>query len=105
MPILLVAFLLVDILSIGYLFLGYYLWHEWHVYRFAVQDEYAQRCLYGASALGLFTLLGRFLVGRLLSKSRPGEDQPKRVDSTEHDKLKRPDGSFIHIDFYGPKTA
>ncbi|HEY0110586.1 MAG TPA: alpha/beta hydrolase [Fibrella sp.] len=105
MPLLLLAILLADLISIGFLFLGYHFWHEWQTNRDTVYDAYAQRCLYGVLAIGLYMLLGRFLLAPLLSKSRPGEDQPQRADSPEHDTIKRPDGSLIHMDFYGPKTA
>jgi hypothetical protein len=105
MPLLLLVFLLADVLSIGYLFVGYYLWHEWYTYHNTVHDAYAQRCLYGVLALGLLVGLGKFLVGHLVSQNRPTEDQPNRQTSPEQNTIKRPDGSSIHIDCYGPKTA
>ena len=105
MPLLIIALLIADLLSVAYLVADYYLWREWYSYRDTVHDEYAQRCLYGAIAVLAFILLGKFLIKALLSKSRQGEDEPHRFESDQRDTLKRPDGSTINIEYYGPESA
>jgi pimeloyl-ACP methyl ester carboxylesterase len=101
MPLLILVFLLADLLSVAYPFIAYYLWREWDEYNGTASDDYADRCLYGAIALLLFILLGKFLIKMLLSKRRPGEDEPHMFESPKQDTLKRPDGSQIHIEYYG----
>lgn len=77
MPLILIAFFVTDLLSIAYPFVAYYLYNEWDKYRNTIDNDYAQRCLYGAIALLVFILLGKFLVKALLSKRRKGEDEPQ----------------------------
>ena len=74
MPLLLLAFLIADLLSIAYPFIAYYLYKEWVRYNNTFNDDYADRCLYGAIAILIFILLGKFLIKALLSKRRKGED-------------------------------
>lgn len=101
MPLLLLVFFIADLLSIAYPLIAYCLYREWDKYRDTVKDEYAQRCLYGAVALLLFILLGKFLIKALLSKSRKGEDEPRMFDANKRDTIKRPDGSAINVEHYG----
>src|ERR1700712_105616 len=101
MPLLIIAFFIADLLSFAYPFIAYYLYREWDKYRDTVNDDYAQRCLYGAIALLLFILLGKFLIKLLLSKSRKGEDEPQMFDTKEQETIKRPDGSSINVEYYG----
>jgi triacylglycerol esterase/lipase EstA (alpha/beta hydrolase family) len=101
MPLLLLAFFVADLLSVTYPLIAYYLYREWDIYRNTFEDDYARRCLWGAVALLLFILLGRFLIKALLSKSRKGEDQPHRFDTTHRTTLQRPDGSTINVEYYG----
>src|SRR5687768_5501034 len=101
MPLLLIAFLLADLLSIAYPFIAYYLYKEWDKYRDTIEDDYAQRCLYGAIALLLLILLGRFLIKAFLSKSRKGEDEPHMFNTHKRGRIKRPDGSIINVEYYG----
>jgi pimeloyl-ACP methyl ester carboxylesterase len=101
MPLLILVFLLIDILSVAFIFVDYYLWHEWYENRNTIADDYANRCLYGAIALLLFILFGKFLMKALLSKRRRGEDEPYTISSKNRDTLKRPDGSLINIEYYG----
>lgn len=75
MPLLILVFLLADLLSVAYPIIAYYLWREWDEYNGTVEDDYADRCLYGAIALLLFILFEKFLVKMLLSKRSPGEDE------------------------------
>ncbi|RAJ93194.1 pimeloyl-ACP methyl ester carboxylesterase [Larkinella arboricola] len=103
MPLLILAYLIADLLSIAYPIIAYYLWREWYLFDDTPSDAYAQRCLYGAIALLAFILLGRFLIKALLSTNRPQEPEPHMFESDKHDTLKRPDGSTIHIEYYGPE--
>ena len=94
-------FFIAALLSLAYPFIAYYLYRQWDTHRNTLEDEYAQRCLYGAIALLLFILLGRFVVNALLSKRRKGEDEPRMFDTSKRDTIKRPDGSIINVEYYG----
>jgi len=50
-----------------------------------------------------FTFLGRYLI--LLFMGRFGKDDPKMARSSETQRLKRPDGTEIHVEFFGPPNA
>lgn len=102
MPVFLVLFLIVDLLSFAYPFVAYYLYRQWDKYHDTFNNhDYAQRCLYGAIALLVFMLLGKFIIKALLSKSRKGEDEPHMFEADKSDTIKRPDGSVINIEYYG----
>ena len=101
MPLLLLAFFIVGLLSIGYPFISYYLWREWDIYNGTASHDYADRCLYGAIALMLFILLGKFLIKIIVSKHRKGEEEPHLFDPTKRETLKRADGTDINIEYYG----
>jgi len=101
MPLLLLAFFIADLLSLAYPFIAYYLYREWDKYHDTLNDDYAQRCLYGAIALLLFILLGKFLIKALLCKSRKGEDEPHLFDADRRETIRRPDGTTINVEFYG----
>jgi pimeloyl-ACP methyl ester carboxylesterase len=105
MPILFIALIFVALLSIAYPFITYLLWREWDKFNHTVSDDYADRCLYGAIALTLFIFLGRFLSTMLLSKRRPGEEEPHLFNSKIRETIKRPDGSSINIEYYGKEDA
>ena len=105
MPIFLIGFLITDLLSIAIPFIAFYLWREWDKFNGTSADDYADRCLYGAIALALLILIGRFLVRALLSKERKGEDEPTMVEATQRDLLNRPDGSRINIEYYGKENG
>lgn len=102
---LVVALILATLLSIVYPILAYYLWQEWWEFNGTTADDYADRCLYGAIAVSLFMLLGRFLVKALLSKRRQGEDEPQMFDPTKQETITRPDGSQINIEYYGKEDG
>jgi pimeloyl-ACP methyl ester carboxylesterase len=104
MPLLLLA-LVVVMLSVAYPLIAYYLWQEWRVFNGTAADDYADRCLYGAIAITLFIFLGRFLVRVLLSKPRPGEDEPRIEEAPRRDSIKRPDGTIINIEYYGKEEG
>ncbi|MCF6406636.1 alpha/beta hydrolase [Chitinophaga filiformis] len=101
MPLLLIAFFIADLLSFAYPFIAYYLYREWDRYRDTINEDYAERCLYGAIALLLFILLGKMLVKVLLSKRRKGEDEPHLFHAGKRSTIKRPDGSVINVEYYG----
>lgn len=105
MPLLLFALLALGVLAVGYPFIAWYLYREWDRYNNTFHDDYADRCLYGAIALLLFALLGRYLFKALLSKRRNGEDEPQIFPSSKQDKIRRPDGTIIHVEYYGPEDA
>jgi pimeloyl-ACP methyl ester carboxylesterase len=101
MPLLLLVFLITDLLSFAYPFIAWYLYRQWDKYRDTINDDYAHRCLYGAIALLVLILLGRFLVRMLVSKRRSGEDEPEFFEAKKRDTIKRPDGSTINVEYYG----
>jgi pimeloyl-ACP methyl ester carboxylesterase len=101
MPLLILVFLIADLLSVAYPFIAYHLYREWDLYKGTIDNAYADRCLYGAIALLLFILLGRFLIKALLSKKRKGEDEPHLFNASKRDTIKRPDGSTINVEHFG----
>lgn len=105
MPLLLLGFFIADLLSFAYPVIAYFLWREWDRYHNTLYDDYAHRCLYGAIALLLFILLGKFLIKALMSKKRKGEDEPHMFDTKKKEKIKRPDGSVINIEYYGKEDG
>src|SRR4051794_448904 len=69
--------------------------------------------VYGTLAIGfliagivmlLFTFFGRYLILLLLG-GRSGEDEPKFTQSGENQRIKRPDGTEIYVEFLGPADA
>lgn len=52
----------------------------------------------------VFTLLGRYIILFLIG-GRKGEDEPTFERSTEVQRIKRPDGTELHVEFYGPAEA
>ncbi|HUP14191.1 MAG TPA: alpha/beta hydrolase [Niastella sp.] len=105
MALLLLVFFIIDLVSIAYPVIAYYLWREWDTYKGTSSDDYADRCLYGAIALMLFILLGRLLIKALLSKRRKGEDEPHMFKAAKSDTLNRPDGTRINIEYYGKENG
>jgi pimeloyl-ACP methyl ester carboxylesterase len=105
MPLLILALLIGDLLSVAYPFIAYCLYREWDKYHDTINNDYAQRCLYGAFALLLLMAFGRFLIKALLSKSRKGEDEPRMFAPDKQDTIKRPDGSVINIEYYGKEDG
>lgn len=51
----------------------------------------------------VFTLLGRYLI--LLFMGHSSKDEPKMARSSETQRIKRPDGTEIHVEFFGPPQA
>ena len=89
---------LVQLLSVGILGGGSYILYEWY------QGE-----LVGTSYLwaGVATVLWTF-GGRLISLPllrRPGNDEPKFMRSNTVQRLSRPDGSVLQVEFFGPEDG
>jgi pimeloyl-ACP methyl ester carboxylesterase len=106
MPIILIAFLLADLLTIVLLYFGFQLVDEWLEWRNTWRDDYASRCLYGVIGIVVWSaLLGRTVIKHLVSKRRKNEDEPKQEHSMHNEQLQRPDGSVINIEFVGDSKA
>jgi pimeloyl-ACP methyl ester carboxylesterase len=101
MPLLLLAFIVSSLISAAYPVGVYLLWAQWHEHHNTIRDDYASRCLYGAIALSVFIFLGKELVKLLTSKRRPGEDEPDMFEADKHEFITRPDGTKIHVEYYG----
>jgi pimeloyl-ACP methyl ester carboxylesterase len=101
MVLVMIVLLIADLISVAFPFIAYYLWRQWDEFNGTAADDYADRCLYGAVALGVFILLGRFLIRMVLSKSRKGEDEPYLFKAGERETIQRPDGSMINVEYYG----
>jgi len=101
MILLLLAFFIVDLLSIACPFVAYYLWREWDRYNNTIHDDYADRCLYGAIAMLIFILFGRIVIRFLLSKSRKAEDEPHFFEGNNRNFVERTDGSKIYYEIHG----
>ncbi|TDH19944.1 hypothetical protein EXU57_21940 [Segetibacter sp. 3557_3] len=81
MPVLLLFLILTELCTIGIVFFGIHLFREWYLWKDTLDDEYALRCLYGALALTAYSLLGKFPVSWILSKSHKDEDEPTQEHS------------------------
>jgi pimeloyl-ACP methyl ester carboxylesterase len=107
MPILILIAILANIFTIGFIWLDIYLLREWYLHKDLIQEhygqEYAQYCLIAAIVLSAFMLLGKFITRFMMSKSKPGEDEPKMERYDEQYSLERPDGSVINVEHGGVK--
>src|SRR4051812_40981781 len=101
MPLLILAFLLADLLSVVFLLIDYKLWREWHEFRNTAADAYATRCLYGAIALLAFIVSGKRLMMFLLSKTNRKEEEPRPIKGERFSTVERPDGTRLYIEEYG----
>jgi len=97
MPIEFLLRWLSGVLAIALLGSGVYILHEWYE-----GDLISDAWLIAGSAITLWSFVG-FLP--LLLFRRPGKDEPKRIRSGAVRKIPRPDGSEIHVEFYGPADA
>lgn len=89
---------LVQLLSVGILGGGSYILYRWY-----------EGALIGTSYLvaGLVMVLWTF-GGRLISLPllrRPGTDEPKFMRSNTVQRLQRPDGSVLQVEFFGPEDG
>jgi hypothetical protein len=97
-PLGLLIGLLVGILSLVILGLGLY----W-VIGYVVGAVIGTGFLIAGIAFLVFSLLGHYLL--LLFLGRAGEDEPKFTRSNETQTVKRPDGTELHVEFYGRPEA
>lgn len=89
--------LLSNLITIALLGGGAYIYYQWHE-GVLVSD----RWLYLSIGLFLWSFLG-FIPILLLH--RPGRDEPKPMRSNRVQRLTRPDGSEIQVEFYGSELA
>lgn len=97
MPLDFLLRLLSSVISVIILGGGAYVLYQWHE-----GELISDRWLYFGVALLLWSFLG-FLPILLLR--RPGQDEPKPLRSNRSQRIPRPDGSEIHIEFYGSDHA
>ncbi len=95
MPLNFLIMWLVGLLSIGLLGGGVYIVYEWYE-----GDLVGLSYLVGGVAIVLWSFGGRFISLPLLRQS--GTDEPKFMRTGTVQRVKRPDGSVLHIEFYGP---
>jgi pimeloyl-ACP methyl ester carboxylesterase len=102
MPLLIIFLLLIDLLSVAFVWLEVYLWRQWYYHKDIITDhDYARHCLIAAIAVLVYLLVGKSIIRLLFSKSRAGEDEPKAERLPEQEQLERPDGSIINIEHGG----
>lgn len=97
MPLNFLLMWLIGLLSIGLLGGGMYIVYEW--YEGWLETEY----LYGGAALVIWSFAGHFLSLPLLR--RRGNDEPKSMRTGTVQRLPRPDGSVLQVEFYGPEDG
>lgn len=97
MPLDFLLRLLANIVTIALLGSGAYIFYQWHV-----GELISDRWLYLSIGLLLWSVLGLLPI---LLLHRPGRDEPKPIRSNRVQRLLRPDGSEIHVEFYGPDHA
>jgi pimeloyl-ACP methyl ester carboxylesterase len=89
---------LFQLLSIGVLGGGIYILYEWYE-RELVGTSY----LVAGLAMVLWSFAGRFISLPLLR--RHGSDEPKFMRTKTVQRLPRPDGSILQVEFYGPEDG
>lgn len=89
---------LTGLLSLGILGGGFYLLYEWYIGAL-VGSIY----LLSGLVMTLWSIAGNLLLLLLLKRS--GKDEPKSLRSRSVERLQRPDGSEIQVEFYGPREA
>lgn len=97
MPLDFLLRLLSGVITIVLIGSGAYIFYQWHE-----GELISNRWLYLSIALLVWSFLG-FLPTLLLR--RPGRDEPKPIRSNQVQRLTRPDGSEIQVEFYGLDRA
>lgn len=105
MALILIAIYLITLLTAGVVAADIYLFREWYLYHDTINDDYATRCLIGAIGLLLFSVGGRKPIAWLVSSLKRKDDNPKIMYSQHFDKLRRPDGSEIHVQYEGKRDG
>ncbi|HEV7866156.1 MAG TPA: alpha/beta hydrolase [Chthoniobacteraceae bacterium] len=91
---------------------GYFVWEYWEYLRsrevaeqmgLVLDHARMQRQLWWGIGMLAFTAFGRPVVLALLG--RRGTDDPKPARSSEVKILERPDGTKLHVEFFGPADA
>ncbi len=93
MPLNLLFVWLVGLLSIGLLGGGLYNIYEWY------ERELGISYLLGGGAMVLWSFAGRFISLPLLR--RQGADEPNTICTGTIQRVPRPDGSILQVEFYG----
>lgn len=89
---------LVGLLSIAVLGGGLYIVYEWYE-----GELVGLSYLLGGGAMILWSFAGRFISLPLLR--RPGSDEPKHMRTGTVQRVPRPDGSVLQVEFYGPEDG
>lgn len=97
MPFAVIPLLITGLLSLVFLFGGGYVVYEW--YAGAAISTTLLAC---AIAALVISVIGRFIV---LLAHGGGSDDPNWSHSTETETLARPDGTVLHLEFYGAPDA
>ena len=98
MPLNFLVVWLVGLLSIGILGGGLYILYEWYE-----RELVGMSYLLGGSAMVLWSFLGHFISLPLLR--RAGSDEPKTMRTGTVQRVRRPDGSVLQVEFYGPEDG
>jgi pimeloyl-ACP methyl ester carboxylesterase len=98
MPFYFLLIWLVGLLSISVLGGGIYILYEWYI-----GELEGMSYLLGGLAMILWSFGGRFISLPLFR--RAGRDEPKHIRSETVQRLRRPDGSVLQVEFYGPEDG
>ncbi|MBD1808191.1 alpha/beta hydrolase [Microcoleus sp. FACHB-SPT15] len=98
MPLNFLMMWLMGLLSLSILSGGIYILYEWY------EGELVGRhYLIAGLVMVLWSFAGRFISLPLLR--RKGVDEPKRIRSGTVQRIPRPDGSVLQVEFYGPEDG
>jgi pimeloyl-ACP methyl ester carboxylesterase len=98
MPFSFLLIWLVGLLSISILGGGIYILYEWYIGELVGMSY----CVGGLGMI-LWSFGGRFISLPLFR--RAGRDEPKRIRSETVQRLRRPDGTVLQVEFYGPEDG
>lgn len=98
LPLNIIIMWLLGLLSIGILGGGIYIIYQWYIGEL-VEIFY----LLGGCAMILWSVVGRHFSLPLLR--RPGNDEPKLMRTGTVQRVPRPDGSVLQVEFYGPEDG